>query len=182
MKKENRNVTVIKDIDGNQIVLINDVVFKGRRSIDWDDVERYLKMYVGDVYSIVESDELIYIGADLPKEYVGSIYTQKLKGANAKAKANATRGIPEMIEIATNCKFEANRKEKHNRNAEKGWYRFDTRFAIPVYGNDEEIERYNVFKARLLIRHASNGKKYLYGILEIKKETSSSCQVENPTQ
>ena len=32
--------------------------------------------------------------------------------------------------------------------------------------------RYNVFKARLLINHAENGKKYLYDILAIKKETS----------
>lgn len=42
-----------------------------------------------------------------------------------------------------------------------------------------ETERYNVFSARLLIRHASSGKKYLYDVLEIKKETSKSCQ-ENP--
>lgn len=34
-----------------------------------------------------------------------------------------------------------------------------------------------IFKARLLIRHAASGKKYLYDILEIKKETSKSCQV-----
>ena len=39
-----------------------------------------------------------------------------------------------------------------------------------------EIERYNVFSARLLIRHASSGKMYLYDVLEIKKETSKSCQ------
>jgi len=29
---------------------------------------------------------------------------------------------------------------------------------------------------RILIRHASSGKKYLYDILEIKKETGKSCQ------
>ena len=36
--------------------------------------------------------------------------------------------------------------------------------------------RGTIFKARLLIRHAASGKKYLYDILEIKKETSKSCQ------
>ena len=40
----------------------------------------------------------------------------------------------------------------------------------------EYVERYNIFRGRLLIRHASSGKKYLYDILEIKKETGKSCQ------
>ena len=44
-----------------------------------------------------------------------------------------------------------------------------------VYENDVLI-RYNVFRARLLINHAQNGKKYLYDILTIKKETSKPQQ------
>jgi hypothetical protein len=63
------------------------------------------------------------------------------------------------------------------RDAKNGWYRYDTRFALPVYGDDENVERYNVFHGRILIRHASGGKKYLYDILEIKKETGKSCQI-----
>ena len=50
-------------------------------------------------------------------------------------------------------------------------YRYDTRFALPVFDENGEISRYNVFKAKILTRHAGNGKKYLYDILEIKKET-----------
>ena len=49
------------------------------------------------------------------------------------------------------------------------------RFAIPVYENDVLV-RYNVFGARLLINHDENGKKYLYDILTIKKETSKPQQ------
>ncbi len=58
-------------------------------------------------------------------------------------------------------------------NAQNGWYRYDTRFALPVYGDDGNVERYNVFRGRILIRHASGGKKYLYDILEIKKKQAS---------
>lgn len=112
----------------------------------------------------------------MPDEYIGSNYTKHLKGTVAKAKANAAQGIPEMIEIATSKVGEENRKGKHSRHAKNGWYRYDTRFALPVYAENGDIERYNVFTARLLIRHASSGKKYLYDILEIKKETSKSCQ------
>ena len=176
MAKENRNVTVIKDADGNNIVVINDIIFKGKRAINWEDVEEYLKQYVGDFYSMADSEEVVYIGSELPGEYAGSVYTKGLKGTAAKAKANAAQGLPEMIEIARNGEFEKNRKDKHDRDAKKGWYRYETRFALPVYTDNGEIERYNVFHARLLIRHASSGKKYLYDLMEIKKETSKSCQ------
>ena len=36
--------------------------------------------------------------------------TKSLKGANAKAKANASTAIPELIQIATNPKWEENKK------------------------------------------------------------------------
>lgn len=66
-----------------------------------------------------------------------------------------------------------NSGEKHQRNAANGWYRYDSRFALPVYNDNGEIERYNVFHASMLIRHANDGRMYLYDILDIKKETSN---------
>ena len=175
-KKNERNVSVIQDIDGNNIVVINDIIFKGKRSIEWRDVEKYLRQYIGDFYQMAESEDIIYIGTDLPDEYSGSNYTKHIKGTIAKAKANAAQAIPEMIEIAISKSFQDNKKYKHSRHAKNGWYRYDTRFALPVYDGNGNIERYNVFSARLLIRHAASGKMYLYDVLEIKKETSKSCQ------
>lgn len=175
-KKNERNVSVIQDIDGNNIVVINDIIFKGKRSIEWRDVEKYLRQYIGDFYQMAESEDIIYIGTDLPDEYSGSNYTKHIKGTIAKAKANAAQAIPEMIEIATSKSFQDNKKYKHSRHAKNGWYRYDTRFALPVYDGNGNIERYNVFSARLLIRHAALGKMYLYDVLGIKKETSKSCQ------
>mgnify|MGYP004454999045 CR=1 FL=1 len=175
-KKNERNVSVIQDIDGNNIVVINDIIFKGKRSIEWRDVEKYLRQYIGDFYQMAESEDIIYIGTDLPDEYSGSNYTKHIKGTIAKAKANAAQAIPEMIEIATSKSFQDNKKYKHSRHAKNGWYRYDTRFALPVYDGNGNIERYNVFSARLLIRHAASGKMYLYDVLGIKKETSKSCQ------
>ena len=159
-----------------RVVMINDIAFKGKRSVEWSDVEKYLRQYVGDIYRIAETEDIIYIGTDLPDEYSGSNYTKHIKGTIAKAKANAVQAIPEMIEIATSKTFEDNKKNKHSRHAKNGWYRYDTRFALPVYDENGDVERYNVFSARLLIRHASSGKMYLYDVLEIKKETSKSCQ------
>ena len=67
-------------------------------------------------------------------------------------------------------------QKKHNADAKFGWYRYDTRFAIPVYDDNMELERYNVFKARMLVRHAQDGKLYLYDILRTKKETSKPLE------
>lgn len=49
---------------------------------------------------------------------------------------------------------------------------YDSRFALPVYDETGNVERYNIFSARMLIWCAEDGKKYLYDILRIKKETS----------
>ena len=38
-KKRRRNVSIIQDIDGNNIVVINDIRFKGKRSVNWKDVK-----------------------------------------------------------------------------------------------------------------------------------------------
>ena len=175
-KKQQRNVSVIQDIDGNNIVVINDIRFKGKRSIDWKEVRAYLKKYVGDFYKVASTGDVIYIGDDLPSEYSGSKYTHSIKGTNAKAKANAVQGIPEMIEIAVGKHFRENMESKHWRNAMYGWYRYDSRFAIPVYRDDEEVERYNIFHASLIVRYSEDGKLYLYDVIDIKKETSNPIE------
>ena len=87
----------------------------------------------------------------------------------AKAKANAVQGLPEMIAIASHKRFKENLKEKHISNAKYGWYRYDTKFALPVYNEKQTLERFNVFSAVLLIRHAHDGKLYLYDLVNIKK-------------
>ena len=174
LKKNKRNVSVIQDVDGNNIVVINDIRFKGKRSVNWKEVREYLKEYVGDFFTIAATGDVIYIGSDLPKEYTGSKYTNSMRGTNAKAKANAAAGIPELIEIAVGKHFRTNKEDKHKRDGRNGWYRYDSRFALPVYGDDGEVERYNVFHASMLIRHSNDEKMYLYDIIDIKKETSNS--------
>ena len=76
-----------------------------------------------------------------------------------------------IIEIATNCRYQENMKEKHFGDAKKGWYRYTSNFALPVYDEDGAIQRYNVFRIEMLVRHSQDGKKYLYDLVNIKKRT-----------
>ncbi len=170
MALRNNNVSIIKDADGKNIVVINDVIFKGKRFIDWNSVEEYLKNNIGDVYSIIETEDLVYIGTDLPDEYAHSSYNERLSGARLKAKANATQGLKEIVEIAFNKRFLENKKKKHENDAANGWYRYDTRFALPVYDQMGELIRYNVYNAVLVVRCTKENKMFLYDIINIKKE------------
>lgn len=55
--KMKRKVNVIEDLDGKKTVFIHDILFKGKRAMKWDEVEKYLRQYVGDICTI--DDKLI---------------------------------------------------------------------------------------------------------------------------
>lgn len=170
------NISIITDAEGNKVVVINDLRFKRSKRIEWNTVEEYLKEYIGECAEILDTNEMIYIGSDFPDEYAHSKDTKVLRGPNEYAKANASVAIKELLQIASNKAFSENHKDKHNNKAKYGWYRYDTRFAIPKYNNEGELAGYNIFKGRLVIRHAQDDKLYLYDILRIKKETSEPLE------
>jgi hypothetical protein len=176
VKMNNRNVNIITDMNEQKIVVIQDICFKGKRKIDWKNVEKYLKQYVGEFYEIIDKNDMVYIGTDLPDEYCGSKDTARLKGTLAKAKANAAQGLPELLEIAINKRYKENLAEKHQIDAKYGWYRYDSRFALPVYMDDGNIDRYNIFRVEVLIRCDADQRMYLYDIVNIKKETSTPLE------
>lgn len=168
-KESGCSINLIQDEEQNNIVIINDIRFKGRQNIKWEEVELFLREYVGNYYEIIETSDRVFIGADFPNEFKGSEDTRRLRGSNAKAKANATNEMPLLLQYATNKRWQKNYKEKHGLDAQYGWYRFTSRFALPVY-REGELERYNIFRIEMLIRHASDGKLYLYDMVNVKKE------------
>ena len=101
------SISIIEDFDGRKIVLIHDIRFKGKRKINWKEVEGYLK-------------------------------------------------------------------EKHKKDAKNGWYRYTSNFALTVYDENEMVQRYNVFRIEMLVRHAKGGKMYLYDMVNIKKRTEQT--------
>lgn len=174
-KSDNR-ISIIQDENGKSIVLINDVRFKSRRNIDWERVEEYLKEYIGNCYEITETSEKVYIGSDFPDEFCHSTDKIRLKGPNERAKANMSSAIGELIQIATNKAEYEDYGKKHKSKAKNGWYRYDTRFGIPVYNEDGELERYNIFGTRMLVRCDADAKLYLYDFVRTKKETRSPLE------
>lgn len=164
------SVTIIEDAEGKKIAVINDLIFKSRKNIDWDYIEERLKGYIGHYYEILETSDVIYIGSDFPDEFTHSKDKINLKGANEKAKANLPVAMAELIEIASNRKEMEDYNKKHGEKAKYGWYKYITRFAIPIYNDEGDIEKYNVFAVNMLVRRADDGKLYLYDFVRTKKE------------
>ena len=171
--KKDQRIHIIQDENNKSIVLINDIRFKSRRNIDWNEIEEYLKEYIGNRYEILETCEKIYIGNDFPDEFCHSKDKIRLKGANEKAKANMISAIEELICVATDRTEAEDYKGKHGAKAKKGWYRYDTRFGIPKYNENGELEEYHIYSAKMLVRRDEDGKLYLYDFVRTKKETSS---------
>ena len=103
-------------------VAIDSIIFNNKQNIPWNEVEKYLKRYIGGKYKIKGYDDIIIVPGDFPDEYSESKYTKKLRGAVAKAKANAVQRIPEIIENAVNRRWVKNKNPKHNKYKKRSEY------------------------------------------------------------
>ena len=171
----------LRTVNGTEVVWISNNIFTNTQLMDPNTIANYIASHIGDVYQIIESGQSVYIGPDLPGEYTHSKYTSHLQQHNKsilKAKNKATPSVGEMIEIATNRRWE---KTKHtqNKDAQYGMYRYDTYFAFPVKDRSGNITSVKAFSAELLIRNASDGKKYLYDIVNIKEDTAKALDLKN---
>lgn len=158
-----------------KISQIEQILFTGKQNIPWNDVEIYLKQYIGLKYIVNEYGDEIQIPGNFPDEFSESRYTKKLRGAIAKAKANTASIIDQLIANATNKRWLINKEHKHEKSASGGWYRYDSYFGLPVMGNGEETARLNIFKATLVVKINKNG-LFLYDIIDIKKEASTPLE------
>lgn len=152
-----------------EVTKINKIIFQNKQNISWNDVELYLRKFVGNYYINRNYQDVIQIPGNFPNEFAESRYSKSLRGALAKVKANIAQVIDQLIINAVNRRWIENKDEKHNKNASKGWYRYDTYFELPVKGSDEKSVRWNRYVATIVVRKNEGG-MFLYDIINIKKE------------
>lgn len=150
--------------------VVKNIIFTNKQNIPWNDVEDYLKDFIGKEVTVKEYGDVIYIPSDFPDEFSESRYTKKLRGALAKAKANSAQVIIEMLENANNRRWVENKATKHDKEANGGWYRYDVWFIIPVEHNGNMTQ--NKYSATAVVR-IKDEKLYLYDVINIKKEAST---------
>ena len=167
-----------REVNGKKIAWIENNPLSLKDLTNYKKVAAYIANHIGEAYTILESGYRVYIGENLPKEYTQSEYTKALLGNNQpilRAKKKAIGSFGEMIEIATNRRWE---KTKHaaNKDAKYGVYRYSTAFAFPVKQNGK-ITSVKSFDAELVILNSSDGKKYLYDIVNIKENTADETDL-----
>lgn len=79
--------------------------------------------------------------------------------------------------VLTNGKLEIT-KYLERKDAKYGMYRYKVSFAFRVKKTGEETQTFRSYDAELLIRHASDGKKYLYDIVKIKENTDDVIDLQ----
>ena len=167
-----------REVNGKKIAWIENSPLTAKELRNHKKVAAYIANHIGEAYTIIESGSKVYIGENLPSEYTQSEYTRALLRKSPKtltAKNKAIGSFGEMIEIATNRRWE---KTKHiaNKDAKYGVYRYSTAFAFPVKQNNK-ITNIKSFDAELVILNSSDGKKYLYDIVNIKENTADELDL-----
>lgn len=140
---------------------------------DFKAAEAYLKTLVDADHpfsTILADAQPVYVGKDLPGEYKSSEYTKTVKPALRKIKMQAATNLDEMLLLAENGEWRENVKPKHSKDAQNGWYRYDTQFAVPILNAKKAIDHYTVYGGKLLIRNDADGKSYLYDLLDVEKK------------
>ena len=66
------NYAIITDPDNNSIVCINDIRFKGKRKINWDEIEEYLRQYIGEL-GTEPGDDMAYRIAEKMRKFYNSL-------------------------------------------------------------------------------------------------------------
>lgn len=172
--------SILEIVDGKKIAWVENSGLSRKDLQNHKKVAEYIGEHIGEAYTIIESGSRVYIGEDLPREYTQSEYTKRLFAKNRSvllAKNKATDSFGDMIEIAENRRWEKT-KHTHNKDAKYGMYRYDTCFAFPIKNNAGKVVDVKAYDAELLIRNASNGKKYLYDIVNIKENTDYQVELQ----
>lgn len=172
--------SILEIVDGKKIAWVENSGLSRKDLQNHKKVAEYIGEHIGEAYTIIESGSRVYIGEDLPGEYTQSEYTKRLFAKNRSvllAKNKATDSFGDMIEIAENRRWEKT-KHTHNKDAKYGMYRYDTCFAFPIKNNAGKVVDVKAYDAELLIRNASNGKKYLYDIVNIKENTDYQVELQ----
>ncbi len=162
----------LKKVNGKTVAWIKSNPLTNKQIENPEEVAKYVAQNINDIYAIIEDGVKVYIGEDLPNEYTMSEYSQAIRSEKSgkwKAKVKAAAGLDLLIEAATGRKWKKT-KQPQNKDAKYGMYRYNSTFAFPIKDREGNVTNIRAYDVELLIRNASDGKKYLYDIVKIKED------------
>lgn len=163
----------IEEIDGR----LMPVVDTRNDTRDYKAAEAYLMTLVSVEHpfaTILADAQPVYVGRDLPGEYKSSEYTKAMDARLRTVKMQAATNLNEMLLLAENGEWRNNLEAKHNTDAQNGWYRYPTEFAVPVKKvGTEDIDHHTIYSGVILIRNDADGKSYLYDMVDVQKKKTA---------
>lgn len=174
---ENIRFQIKYDEDGSYVWIESGL--SNKKIKNQEEIKRYIISSIGNFYTIIESGQKVYLGKDLPGEYTHSKYTDFIKNndpSTLRAKNKAASNLGELIEISTKKEWRP-ATHTHNKDAKYGVYKYFTKFAFPIKDRRGNVTNVKCYDAELVIINSSDGKKYLYDMIEIKKDTAKAVNL-----
>ena len=122
-----------------------------------------IKKQKGIPYKNIMTSNVILVDYKTQGEYLYSKYTRSRKNEIKYVKCILSNYFKELFLNAYKKEFVNKKKPKHVIDAKYGFYKYSVNFSIV----DKLKETF--YTCIILVRNDSNGKKYLYDILDIKK-------------
>ncbi len=171
----------IKTVGEDKVVYIdNDITLNKPENMKYTEyVEKYIAEMFDDndyVSSLPDNGIPVFASDDLPGEFANSKYTKYLRNRKQdrfRAKMRLASSLEELVRIATGRRWE---KAKHpnNKDVKYGVYKYSSSFAFPALDASGKTEKVFAYNCDIVVINASNGKKYLYDVLNIKENTELS--------
>lgn len=131
--------------------------------------------YIPHQFRINSDGNIVSFNQQSADEYLYSKSAQRLYKAAPKllkGKNIIAGNLGEVIAIAKNGQLEQNQKGIHVNDSsigKRGFYHYDTLFAIPVKDSNNNIVDYYVYEADLVLDNNADGNAYFYDLVNIKK-------------
>ena len=165
---------IIKDEDGNCIVVVEDIMFsKGRIRRNYNSVAKtvrtLLKDLDGESVFIKDANKRVYFDKIFPDEFTYSKDTRQLFSRDVTAKLNAAKEIKNIVKKGKYIKHSPLKeskkaaKQKRRVDATNGFDYYQLYFA---YKKEKE---YDIYSAILNVRIDKNNKSFIYDITRTSK-------------
>ena len=95
---------IVKDSEGNKIVLIPEILFFNKQNIEWELVEQYLEKYVGEIVEIAETKR-IFENTMHPNSKALLSAVPKVKPTENVERITLKGDVPSPINPGKECRF-----------------------------------------------------------------------------
>lgn len=136
-------------------VLVNDSFFAAADFNLRSNIKKALIAEIGKHYTLIESNQEVYLDETFSKEYAFSKYSKSLSPKDMALKGDLIMAINFLINYASSRKHQRAKHNTHSIDAAYGFYKYKTTYK-DYYGK--------IRKAVLVIRNDKDGKKYIYDI------------------